>query len=193
MGSSGACSSAAKTEDPCDAMVGNDSRVEVAEVSAAALRGEEGSRCPTSVLNLRSALGACACAARTLAGAIRCAARERAWCGRGKRERGPGDVNGVRKPGAAAGSRIKQRARSPDRGSDVDGCFWGRGLVGSWLRRGGVCVPTAYGRVCPLFGAVCRWPWRCGLAWQKDTSVRILVCAKHLANLISIFFYKNIF
>jgi hypothetical protein len=133
MGSSGACSSAAKTEDPCDAMVGNDSRVEVAEVSAAALRGEEGSRCPTSVLNLRSALGACACAARTLAGAIRCAARERAWCGRGKRERGPGDVNGVRKPGAAAGSRIKQRARSPDRGSDVDGCFWGRGLV-AWAR-----------------------------------------------------------
>jgi hypothetical protein len=57
IGSSGACARPAKTEHPCDAMVGDDSRV--AELpSDAVLRGEEGSRWRTSVFNrLRSSLG----------------------------------------------------------------------------------------------------------------------------------------
>ena len=116
----------AKTEATCDAMVGDDSRVAEVSAAAAALRGEEGSRCRASVLNLRSALGlglglgscACAgagaCAARTLAGAIRsgCAAIVRVLgAGRGNRELAAG--NGVRV--CVCAIRDKIRVRPPGR------------------------------------------------------------------------------
>lgn len=164
MGSSGACASAAKTEDPCDAMVGNDSRV--AEVSAAAvLRGEEGSRWRTSVLNLLSAL--VACAARTLAGAIRCAARDCVSV--------PADL--VWSEGTESGGRGERRAQ-PGCGRRVAyktvGAAGGKGEVTWTAVIGVVAAPwrrVRYGRV---FGAVCRWPWSVE-AWTKDTSVRILV------------------
>jgi len=108
----------AKTEATCDAMVGDDSRVAEVSAAAAALRGEEGSRCRASVLNLRSALGLGlglglgSCAARTLlAGAIRAARRVRVrGAGPGNREAGSGGEGRLRRrdlgqnPGAAAGS-----------------------------------------------------------------------------------------
>jgi hypothetical protein len=77
IGSSGACARLAKTEHPCDAMVGDDSR-EAELSSAAVLRGEEGSRWRSSVFNrLRSSLGqllvSCATPARELM--LWCAAR----------------------------------------------------------------------------------------------------------------------
>jgi hypothetical protein len=119
MGSSGACASAAKTEeDPCDAMVGNDSRV--AEVSAAVLRGEEGSRWRTSVLNLRSALGACA--ARTIAGAIRCAARERA-CGLVRGEGTEIGGRGERRAQPGCGRRVAYKTAGGPRKRRGQLCF----------------------------------------------------------------------
>jgi hypothetical protein len=161
MGSSGACARAAKTEDPCDAMVGNDSRVVVVKAESAAaaavLRGEEGIRCRASVLNLRSALGCCgcACAARTLAGAIRCAATVRGACSRLARGGGTestvqrvGVGNGLRDPGC--GRRVSYKTAGAARGVTWTAGFRGRALEAAPWRRvtacgaGAVCCRREY-------------------------------------------------
>ena len=78
MGSSGPCAMPAKTEEE-EAMVGKAWRsAEVAVAAAGDVRGEEGSRWRTSVLNLRSA-GVGILGSTTVRRPV--LASERFWCG----------------------------------------------------------------------------------------------------------------